>query len=134
MYDRLKVAFAACEAVRRAQAAWDRRWRATERRFLAAVARPQRLAVAALLQRASASSLGLRSWLCAQSLPPELIRVYLEDTGAAPLDECEACQLALPVRPGAREGNELHGARAYFLTCPLCGGRSSWYAAQASRS
>lgn len=101
----------------------------TRERFLAAVSPPQRPAVAALLRRTDGPGVGLRAWLetlagdravMPRALPPELIRVYLEEPRALPLHSCKGCGLAIPVAPdGTSE-------KVFFPRCPSCGGPTGW--------
>lgn len=51
------------------------------------------------------------------ALPPEVADVYLQDDEVGPYHDCEDCSYNVPV-----------GRRRYFERCPLCGGRTGWYA------
>ncbi|MFL5338735.1 MAG: hypothetical protein ACJ8F7_01095 [Gemmataceae bacterium] len=111
-------------------------------RFLAAVHPRQRMAVAELVRQPHHGGLGLRMWLRSLAarggdlpveLPPALVCVYLEDPEAVPLHDCADCGLAVPVHPGPR-GYEDEPARAYFPTCPCCGGPTGLYAYWAAKA
>ncbi len=111
-------------------------WDEVREQFLAAVDRRQRSAVAALLRRPWHGGVGLRMWLrdlAAQgrpvppTLPPDLIKVYLDDPEAVPLYDCADCGLAVPVHP-AWDGYEGEPERVYFRACPCCGGRTGRFA------
>jgi hypothetical protein len=80
---------------------------------------------------------GLRTWLqlletslaeLPTELPAELIDVYLRDTEAEPLHDCESCGLPIPVKVGWRAGHEPTEDRVYFPVCPHCGGRTGYHA------
>jgi hypothetical protein len=114
----------------------DRRWAQTRDRFLAAVDPKQRATVAGLLRQRHRGGLGLRMWLrtlvtqdrpLPESLPTELVQVYLDDPEAVPLYDCASCGLAVPVLPGWR-GYEGEPERVYFLECPCCGGSTGLHA------
>ena len=80
---------------------------------------------------------GLRAWYALleadgrplpRSLPDVLVEVYLDDADAEPLHDCEECGLTVPVKAGRRCGHEATVERAYFPTCPHCGGRTGRHA------
>src|SRR3954469_12034308 len=115
---------------RAGQSAFERRWAQTRDSFLSAVDARQRPVVARLLRQPHCGGLGLRMWLrnlvtqdrpLPESLPVELIQVYLDDPEAVPLHDCAWCGLAIPVHPGWR-GYEGEPERAFFPTCPCCSG------------
>lgn len=79
---------------------------------------------------------GLRDWVSAitwrgavlpKRIPDELMNVYLIDSEAAPLHDCEGCGLAVPVRPSRLYGPEGEPDQVYFASCPLCGARTGLY-------
>jgi len=79
---------------------------------------------------------GLRAWVSSNAsrgehlpdeLPPELIEVYLSDPEAMPLDDCQNCGLAVPVRPNRLHGLEGDPEQRYFPQCPVCGGVTGPY-------
>jgi len=80
---------------------------------------------------------GLRAWVALLdaddrplpgSLPSHLVDVYLEDSEAEPLHDCERCGLTVPVRAARRCGHEATVERVYFPQCPHCGGRTGRHA------
>src|SRR4051812_4803509 len=108
------------------QSACERRWAQTRDGFLSAMDPRQRPVVAALLRQPHCGGLGLRMWLRAlvtqgrplpESLPVELVQVYLDDPEAVPLHDCARCGLGMPVHPGWR-GYEGEPAQVYFPACP----------------
>jgi hypothetical protein len=113
-----------------------RRWQNAQCNFLNAVSPTQRESVERLLNQLHSGGMGLRMWLQAiawrgaklpQSIPVELIDVYLHDSEAVPLHDCEECGLAVPVRPNRLRGCDADPERTYFPCCPSCGGRTGWY-------
>jgi len=50
----------------------------------------------------------------ALAMPPVVAEVYLQHDDSLPLHDCEACGYRVPHR--------------YFDRCPLCGGKTGWYA------
>jgi hypothetical protein len=126
---------------RRSRAPSDHRPQAILDQFLAAVDIRQRPVVAALLRQPYCGGQGLRLWLQAlragtavlpESIPPELIQVYVNDPEAVPLHDCARCGLAIPVRPDRQRGEDSPAEQVYFATCPHCGGRTGRYAYLAS--
>jgi hypothetical protein len=106
-------------------------------RLLDAIPAALRGRVKAILANPRLGGRGLRAWVALlevedrplpDSLPAELIEVYLEDTEAEPLHDCEACGLPVPVRAGWRAGHEPTTDRVYFPACPHCGGRTGPHA------
>ena len=61
---------------------------------------------------------------CPSRIPPEVMTIYLDDPAAQPRNECAACGLRLPIRPGRQGGPAMVN---YFSTCPVCGGKVQWY-------
>jgi hypothetical protein len=117
-------------------------WGKVKQRFLAAVAPCQRPSVAAVLDNWHAGGKGLRQWLrglvrdeqCVpKSIPPELIRVYLDDPDAAPLYGCSRCGLALPGLRSSGWETEAEFKEAYFEHCPSCGHSIGLYAHWSAR-
>jgi hypothetical protein len=114
-------------------------------RLLAAIPASLQARVRAVLANPRLGGRGLRAWLALletedrplpDALPAELVEVYLMDTEAEPLHDCESCGLPVPVRAGWRAGHEPSADRVYFPACPHCGGRTGPYAfwARASRA
>lgn len=108
-----------------------------EHRFLSAVAPSLQSRVRATLANPKLGGRGLRAWLALvevenrplpDSLPDDLVSVYLSDTEAEPLYDCENCGLSVPVRAGHRGGHEPSCDRVYFPRCPHCGGRTGPFA------
>lgn len=115
------------------------RWAEAASRLLAAIDEDRRAGVAEMLPTLHCGATGLRDWITAiawrgavlpASLPSELIDVYLFDSEAAPLHECEDCGVAIPVKKNPRGGCD-EPERRYFRQCPICGGRTGWYLRQA---
>jgi hypothetical protein len=109
------------------------RWIDVSRQFLNAVTPRQRKQVAALLQRVHNGGGGIRDWVSAiawrggilpEEIPDEVIDVYLSDSEAVPLHDCESCGLAMPIRPSRLYGLEGEPERVYFTACPACGSRT----------
>jgi hypothetical protein len=109
------------------------RWVKVSNQFLNAVAPAQRKQVAQLLHSVHYGGSGLRDWVSAiawrgavlpMQIPEELIDVYLSDSEAVPLHDCESCGLAVPVRPSRLYGLEGEPERVYFSACPACGSRT----------
>jgi hypothetical protein len=111
-------------------------WLSMRDRFLDAVEMRQRPQVASMLRLPQHGGRGLRAWLgsiAAQrscmpdSIPEQLVQVYLEDSEAIPLHDCASCGVAIPVRP-AWDGYEEEPDQVYFSRCPCCGGPTGLYA------
>jgi hypothetical protein len=56
------------------------------------------------------------------------LSVYLADPKPLPLHDCENCGLEVPIRPGWQKGDHTEPAKAYFESCPVCGGRVGYCA------
>ncbi len=106
-------------------------------RLMAAVPAVHRKRTAALLKSPRLGGRGLRAWMVILDaddrplpgdLPEELVEVYLADSEAEPLHDCERCGLTVPVRVGRRCGHEATVERVYFPECPQCGGRTGRHA------
>ena len=106
-------------------------------RLMAAVPLAHRKRTAALLKSPRLGGRGLRAWMVIldaddrplpDDLPEELVEVYLDDSEAEPLHDCERCGLTVPVRANRRCGHEATVERVYFPECPHCGGRTGRYA------
>lgn len=119
------------------------RWEMSCYQFLAALTDGQRPVVEKLLHARHSSGSGLREWvstiawrggLCPEHVPAKLIEVYLSDSEALPLHDCEDCGLAIPVRPSRLHGLEAEPEQLYFEVCPSCGGRTGWYRYWARRA
>jgi len=111
-------------------------------RFLAAISGSQRRLVAWLLRQPQMGGRGLRMWVnlltmngspIPSSLPQRLVQVYLDDSEALPLHDCEDCGLLIPVRDGRSMECGLP-EKTYFASCPVCGGRTGLHAYWASKS
>jgi hypothetical protein len=112
------------------------RWIDVSAQFLNAVAPAQREKVGGLLHSMHNGGSGLRDWISAiawrggvlpTQVPEEIIDVYLSDSEAVPLHDCEGCGLAMPVRPSRLYGLEGEPERVYFSSCPACGSRTGPY-------
>lgn len=106
-------------------------------RLLSAVPAELRSRVRATVTDPHLGGRGLRAWLSLmetekrpmpETLPAALLDVYLIDSEAEPLYDCEACGLPVPVRAGRRSGHEPTCDRVYFAACPHCGGRTGEHA------
>jgi hypothetical protein len=113
----------------------EERWAQASARLLAAVDESRRSAAAEMLRSLHRGATGLRDWVMAiawrgavlpDALPGELVDVYLFDSEAAPLHECEDCGVAIPVKK-CRVGGYDEPERRFFTRCPICGGRTGWY-------
>jgi hypothetical protein len=104
--------------------------------LLAVAAAEQRPAVEAAARAFPERGYGLSSWATnlreggrvPAGIPAEVIAVYLTDDEALPLQDCEACGLLVPVRPGRHYGTLVEPPRQYFDACPACGGRVGYSA------
>ncbi len=114
----------------------DAAWNTTCFRFLQAVSATQQARVANLLHSVHNGGSGLRDWVSAVTwrggvlpdrIPEAIIDVYLSDSEAAPLHDCEGCGIAIPVRPSRLHGLEGEPDEVYFSTCPACGSRTGLY-------
>jgi len=114
-------------------------------RLLAAIPVSLQAQARAVLADPRLGGRGLRAWIALleredrplpDELPPELVEVYLTDTEAEPLHDCESCGLPVPVRAAWRAGHEPSADRVYFPVCPQCGGRTGPHAfwARATRA
>ncbi len=121
----------------------EQNWLEAERRLMAAVPPTLRERVHASLVNPRIGGRGLRSLLALlatetrplpKQLPPELIRVYLNDDEAEPLYDCATCGLPLPVRFARRFGHESAPEHVYFTMCPHCGGPVGRFAYWSARS
>jgi hypothetical protein len=109
----------------------------TEGRFLSAVPQVFRNRVRDALCNPKLGGRGLRAWLAItdveeRTLPNrisiDLINIYLSDSEAEPLHDCEECGVPIPVKAGRRAGHEPSCDRVYFTACPQCGGRTGPHA------
>jgi hypothetical protein len=114
----------------------DSNWKVTYQRFLQAVSPRQRDQVARLAKSVHNGGSGLRDWLSAitwrgailpKRIPEQIIDIYLRDSEAVPLHDCEGCGLAIPVRPSRLYGLEGEPDQIYFDKCPACGSRTGLY-------
>ncbi len=105
----------------------DDHWNRTRDQFLAAVSPRLRASVAWLLSDRRRGGIGLRLWLAniaagrsplPVELPSQLIEIYLNNSMAMPLNECQECGMTLPV---SQQGYEEETDVAYFSSCPVCG-------------
>ena len=110
---------------------------ATEERFLHAISAVLRGRVSETLSDPRLGGRGLRAWLALvevqnrplpTTLSDDLVSIYLSDSEAEPLYDCELCGLAVPVRAGRRGGHEPSCDRVYFSSCPDCGGHTGSHA------
>lgn len=112
------------------------RWEMAYQQLLSAVPPEHAACVQRLLESLHNGGCGLREWVnaiawrgavCPPVIPSVLIEVYISDPEAVPLHDCEACGLAVPVRPNRLRGLEAEPEQIYFPSCPSCGGRTGWY-------
>jgi len=115
---------------------WEARIQHVKWQFLQATPVDLRSAVAHALEALHDGSRGLRSWLCAiahstatlpQSIPRQVIEVYLNHPDAEPLHDCEGCGLAIPVRINPSRWMDAEPESVYLPSCPACGCRTGWY-------
>lgn len=113
-----------------------KQWEQASARLLNAVPPECTATVQRLLQSPHMGGAGLREWVaaialrgavCPDFIPAEVIQAYLLDPEAVPLYDCEACGIAVPVRPSQRYGREAEPELVYFEQCPWCGGKTGWY-------
>jgi hypothetical protein len=111
----------------------DPRWLDACERFLRSVSIQQREAVAHRLAHPNNGGSGLRDWVAGiawrgamlpEQIPESIIRIYLSDSEAAPLFDCEGCGMLIPVRPSRFDGWEGEPDEVYFATCPSCKSRT----------
>ena len=104
---------------------------------MAAVPATHRKRAQAILLSPRLGGRGLRAWTVLLDaddrplpgdLPEELVEVYLDDSEAEPLHDCERCGLTVPVRAHRRCGHEATVEHVYFPECPHCGGRTGRHA------
>jgi hypothetical protein len=112
------------------------RWQQVSADFVNAVPAVQRDKVMQLLHHPNGGGSGLRQWVYSiafrggvlpPTIPHEVIEIYLRDSEATPLYDCESCGLALPVRPSRLYGLDSDPEEVYFVKCPSCGGRTGFY-------
>jgi hypothetical protein len=111
-------------------------WQENCERFLAAVSSSRRPQVADMLHHMHNGGSGLRYWIEAitwrgaslpDRIPDCIIDVYLSDSEAMPLYDCEQCGLAIPVRPSRLYGFDGDPEEVYFPNCPICGARTGLF-------
>jgi hypothetical protein len=61
------------------------------------------------------------------ALPPAVAQVYLDDPGVVAIHDCEDCGYEVPIGY-AEHANPPKPVRIYFDRCPLCGGKTGYYA------
>ena len=90
----------------------------------------------------AAERLGRAAWVIVRehlergrplALPPAVAEAYLRDVRALGLHDCEGCGYTVPVHcgtQGAQDGQvvTLDPTRGLFPCCPLCDGRTGYYA------
>jgi hypothetical protein len=63
------------------------------------------------------------------AMPREVCEVYLKDPDAIAIHDCEDCGYEVPLGCPLGKGNEpTPTVRRYFTQCPICGGKTGWYA------
>ena len=106
-------------------------------RFLARLPSACRTRTHTLLTNPRCGGHGLRAWYAmaeldgrrqSDTIPTELVEVYLKDDQAEPLHDCETCGTPMPVRASRRCGHEATVEHVYFPACPCCGGKTGRYA------
>jgi hypothetical protein len=111
-------------------------WESTSAKFLDAIPTHQRERVQRVLETVNAGGSGLRDWVSSiayrkaampKSIPAEVIDIYLKDSEAVPLHDCEHCGFAVPVRPNRLHGMETDPEIQYFPNCPICDGKTGPY-------
>ncbi len=114
----------------------DKQWTDTCQEFMVSVPTELQGNVDRALRSLHAGGFGLRTWVAAiawrgaklpESIPTELLQVYLNDPEAVPLHECETCGIAIPIRPDRLNGLDDEPEHTYFESCPACAGRTGLY-------
>ena len=62
------------------------------------------------------------------ALPPVVAQVYLDDPGVVAIHDCENCGYEVPMGYGEPHASPAKPLRIYFDRCPLCGGKTGYYA------
>ena len=110
-------------------------WEDAKARLLEAIDADLRPSVERLLSRPRFGGAGLRCWaeriaagatVAPTHVPAEVVQVYLDHSEAMPHHDCGNCGLAVPVIP-SRRGDDGEPERAFFPTCPCCGGKTGHY-------
>jgi hypothetical protein len=64
------------------------------------------------------------------ALPPAVAQVYLDDPGSIAIHDCEDCGYEVPIGYSESLGSPAKAVRRYFDRCPLCCGKTGYYAYQ----
>jgi hypothetical protein len=62
------------------------------------------------------------------ALPPAVAQVYLDDPGVVAIYDCEDCGYEVPIGYAEPHTSPPKPVRRYFDQCPLCGGKTGYYA------
>jgi len=62
------------------------------------------------------------------ALPPVVAQVYLDDPCLVAIHDCENCGYEVPIGYAEPHTNPPKPVRIYFDRCPLCGGKTGYYA------
>jgi hypothetical protein len=62
------------------------------------------------------------------ALPPAVAQVYLDDSGLVAIHDCEDCGYEVPIGYAEPQASPPKPVRIYFDRCPLCGGKTGYYA------
>ena len=62
------------------------------------------------------------------ALPPVVAQVYLDEPGLVAIHDCEDCGYEVPIGYAEPHPNPPKPVSRYFDRCPLCGGKTGYYA------
>ena len=62
------------------------------------------------------------------ALPPAVAQVYLNDPNSIAIHDCEDCGYEVPIGCALSNTSPPKPVRSYFERCPLCGGKTGYYA------
>jgi hypothetical protein len=62
------------------------------------------------------------------ALPPAVAQVYLDEPGLVAIHDCEDCGYEVPIGYPEPQASPSKPVRIYFERCPLCGGKTGYYA------
>jgi hypothetical protein len=63
-------------------------------------------------------------------LPPAVAQVYLDDPSLIAIHDCEDCGYEVPIGYSESLRSPAKAVRRYFDRCPLCSGKTGYYAYQ----
>jgi hypothetical protein len=62
------------------------------------------------------------------ALPPAVAQMYLDDPGSIAIHDCEDCGYEVPIGCALPHISPPKPVTSYFDRCPLCGGKTGYYA------